>query len=55
MVRAAARIGQVGPGEAGGTRAGTAYYWLGGQLEAVPLRLAGTLPAPSWWWRMVHG
>ncbi len=44
----------VAAGGAGGTPVGTASFRLGSQTEAVPLRLASTVPEPSWWWRLVH-
>jgi D-alanyl-D-alanine carboxypeptidase (penicillin-binding protein 5/6) len=34
---------------------GTTVYSLGSQTEIVPLRLAHTVPVPSWWWRVLHG
>jgi hypothetical protein len=34
---------------------GSALWALGEQLEAVPLQLAHQPPAPSLWWRVVHG
>ena len=37
-----------------GTRAGTARFTLGDQTETVPLRLAHTLPEPTWWWKVLH-
>jgi serine-type D-Ala-D-Ala carboxypeptidase (penicillin-binding protein 5/6) len=50
-----ARIRHVPAGARVGGRVGFAYYWLGTQLAAVPLRLASTVREPSWWWRVVHG
>ncbi|MGO8873292.1 MAG: hypothetical protein ACLQPH_18180, partial [Acidimicrobiales bacterium] len=54
-VAASTVFGPVPPDATGGTRIGTTTYLLGTQLEAVPLRLARTVPQPSWWWRLVHG
>jgi hypothetical protein len=48
------KSGPLPPGGTAGTRVGTAFYALGTQIEAVPLRLAATLPEPSWWWRLIH-
>ncbi len=48
-------LDRVPSGARQGARAGTAFYWLGTQLQAVPLRLSATLSEPSWWWRVVHG
>lgn len=45
----------IAPGTAGRARAGSALYALGAQIESVPLDLTGTLPEPTWWWRLVHG
>jgi hypothetical protein len=44
----------VPPGGPQGSRVGTARYSLGTQSETIPLRLASTVPEPSWWWRLVH-
>ena len=44
----------VPPGGPQGTRVGTALFALGTQIRAVPLRLAATVPEPSWWWRLIH-
>ena len=48
------KLQPVPPGGEAGTRVGTALFALGTQMEAVPLRLAATVPEPSWWWRLVH-
>ena len=44
----------VPPGGGGRARVGTGVFALGTQIEVVPLRLAATVPEPSWWWRLVH-
>ena len=49
------KFGTVRAGAKAGTRAGDALYALGQQIESVPLTITGTLPEPSWWWRLVHG
>jgi hypothetical protein len=54
LVDSIAHIRHVPAGSRGG-QVGVAYYWLGTQLDAVPLRLATTVHEPSWWWRVVHG
>jgi hypothetical protein len=54
-VAAVVRFGVVPPGAVAGHRAGDALYALGQQIESVPLTITGTLPEPSWWWRLVHG
>jgi D-alanyl-D-alanine carboxypeptidase len=48
-------LSPVPPGSTKGSRVGTAMFSLGTQIEVVPLRLASTVPEPSWWWRLVHG
>jgi serine-type D-Ala-D-Ala carboxypeptidase (penicillin-binding protein 5/6) len=53
-VLAAARFTPVHPWARAGSRAGTAVYALGTQLQAVPLTLAADLPEPSWWGRLAH-
>jgi hypothetical protein len=37
-----------------GRRVGVAGFVLGSQIQLVPVELGGTLPEPSWWWRLVH-
>jgi hypothetical protein len=37
-----------------GRRVGAAGFVLGSQIQLVPVELGGTLPEPSWWWRLVH-
>jgi D-alanyl-D-alanine carboxypeptidase (penicillin-binding protein 5/6) len=44
----------VAPGSPAGTRVGIRLFAIGAQLQAVTLRLAGTVPEPSMWWRLVH-
>ncbi len=50
-----ARLHLVPAGATGGRQVGDAFFWLGAQLEAVPLRLTTTVSEPSWWWRVLHG
>jgi D-alanyl-D-alanine carboxypeptidase (penicillin-binding protein 5/6) len=54
QIRVVTTLSPVPPGAAAGRRVGTATYALGAQSESVPLRLAATVPEPSWWWRLVH-
>ena len=42
-------------GLSGGRQVGDAFFGIGTQLEAVPLRLTTTVSEPSWWWRVLHG
>ncbi len=51
---ATTRVEPVAPGGRGGTQVGTTTYRLGAQVESVTLRLASTIPEPTWWWRLVH-
>jgi D-alanyl-D-alanine carboxypeptidase (penicillin-binding protein 5/6) len=44
----------VPPGASTGTRVGTARFTLGTQQVGVPVQLAGTVPEPDWWWRLLH-
>ncbi len=37
-----------------GVRSGRRTSPSGRQSETVPLKLAATVPEPSWWWRLVH-
>ena len=53
-IAAGTKLLSVPAGGTGGRRVGTALYGLGDQIVAVPLRLATTVPEPSWWWRLVH-
>ena len=53
-VVATTQLAPVPPGSASGRTVGKAVYTLGTQTEQVPLRLATTVPEPSWWWRLVH-
>lgn len=53
-VLTATKLQVVPPGGGAGTRVGTGLFALGTQIEVVPLRLAATVPEPSWWWRLVH-
>jgi D-alanyl-D-alanine carboxypeptidase len=48
------RLDVVPPGATVGRRVGAAGFVLGSQLQLVPVELGGTLPEPSWWWRLVH-
>jgi D-alanyl-D-alanine carboxypeptidase (penicillin-binding protein 5/6) len=54
QVLTAARFTTVRPGARAGSRAGTALFALGHQLQAVPLTLGADLPEPTWWGRLVH-
>ena len=54
-VVSALKLGSPPPGAVAGSRAGAAVYALGQQIQSVPLTFAGTVPEPSWWWRLVHG
>ena len=54
-VSAVTKLVPVPPGGRRGRPAGQVVFGLGDQLAAVPLRLATTVPEPSWWWRLVHG
>jgi D-alanyl-D-alanine carboxypeptidase (penicillin-binding protein 5/6) len=47
-------VQRVAPGGRAGSQVGTTTFRLGTQVESVPLRLASTVPEPSWWWRLVH-
>ncbi len=51
---ATTRVEAVAPGGRGGSEVGSTTYRLGAQIVSVPLRLASTVPEPSWWWRLVH-
>ncbi len=53
-VVATTELAPVPPGSASGRTVGKTVYALGTQTEQVPLRLATTVPEPSWWWRLVH-
>ncbi|HZM56904.1 MAG TPA: hypothetical protein VFC03_17950, partial [Acidimicrobiales bacterium] len=53
-VASASELSPVPPGSTKGSRVGTALFSLGTQIASVPLRLANTVPEPSWWWRLVH-
>jgi D-alanyl-D-alanine carboxypeptidase (penicillin-binding protein 5/6) len=54
-VASVSRFASVAPGSRAGTRVGTTLFGIGSQFEAVALKLAGTVPEPSVWWRLVHG
>ena len=54
QVATATVLDPVPPGGPQGSRVGTARYSLGTQSETIPLRLASTVPEPSWWWRLIH-
>ena len=58
LARPAGVVGRHRSGPPGGPRrdtgVGTACYTLGTQVESVPLRLAATVPEPTWWWRLLH-
>jgi len=41
-------------GSPAGTRVGARLFAIGDQFQAVPLRLAETVPEPTTWWRLVH-
>jgi serine-type D-Ala-D-Ala carboxypeptidase (penicillin-binding protein 5/6) len=55
QVASTTALDPVPPGGPQGARVGTARYSLGTQSETIPLRLASTVPEPSWWWRLIHG
>jgi D-alanyl-D-alanine carboxypeptidase (penicillin-binding protein 5/6) len=55
QVTATTTLHPVPAGGPRGSRAGEARFTLGSQSESVPLKLAATVPEPSWWWRLVHG
>lgn len=53
-------VSETGPLAGAGQRSardpvGTTVYSLGSQTQIVPLSLAHTVAAPSWWWRVLHG
>jgi hypothetical protein len=48
------RLDVVPPGATVGRHVGAAGFVLGTQLQLVPVELGGTVPEPSWWWRLVH-
>ena len=54
-INSIARLHKVPAGANGGRQVGAAFFWLGTQLEAVPLRLTTPVSEPSWWWRVLHG
>ncbi len=53
-VTAVTKLVPVGPGSGSGRTVGQAVYALGTEVDEVPLKLATTVPEPSWWWRLVH-
>jgi D-alanyl-D-alanine carboxypeptidase (penicillin-binding protein 5/6) len=53
-VDAMTRFTSVAPGSPRGTRVGVRLFAIGAQSQAVTLRLAGIVPEPSTWWRLVH-
>ena len=55
QVGASTTLTTVPPGAVKGTGVGSAHYRLGTQIETVPLKVAATVPEPSWWWRLLHG
>jgi D-alanyl-D-alanine carboxypeptidase-like protein len=55
LVDSTTHLGRVRAGTRAGGRVGVVYYWLGTQVEAVPLHLATPVVEPGWWWRVVHG
>jgi D-alanyl-D-alanine carboxypeptidase (penicillin-binding protein 5/6) len=55
QVMATTELRRVPAGGAKGRVVGTAHFVLGSQSATVPLKLVGTVPEPSWWWRLTHG
>ena len=55
VVASTTRFVTVAPGASSGTHVGTSVFAVGGSFEAVPLRLAATVPEQSVWWRLAHG
>jgi serine-type D-Ala-D-Ala carboxypeptidase (penicillin-binding protein 5/6) len=53
-VTSATRMDPVPPGARAGQTVGRVVFSLGTQAETVPLKLAGPVAEPSWWWRLVH-
>jgi len=53
-VEAMTRFTPIAAGSPPGTKVGVRLFAIGAQFEAVTLRLAGTVPEPSTWWRLVH-
>ena len=53
-VKAMTQFTSVAPGSPPGTRVGVRLFAIGAQFGAVTLRLAGAVPEPSAWWRLVH-
>jgi D-alanyl-D-alanine carboxypeptidase (penicillin-binding protein 5/6) len=51
---AVTRLDPVPPGARVGRTVGQIVFSLGAQVRTVPLKLAGTVAEPSWWWRLVH-
>jgi hypothetical protein len=48
------KLAVVPSGATAGRRVGAAGFVLGSQIQLVPVELGGTLPEPSWWWRLIH-
>jgi len=48
------RFVPVPAGSPAGTRVGARLFAIGDEFQAVPLRLAETVPEPTAWWRLVH-
>ena len=54
QVKATHRFAAVPAGATSGTRIGVTIFAVGSVFQAVPLRLTGTVPEPSIWWRLAH-
>ena len=54
QVTTGTKLAVVPSGATAGRRVGAAGFVLGTQIESVPVELGGTLPEPSWWWRLIH-
>ncbi len=54
--RVAATVSPAPPTTAttGAVPAGTLRFTLGDQTESVPVHLAHRVPAPDWWWKVLH-
>jgi serine-type D-Ala-D-Ala carboxypeptidase (penicillin-binding protein 5/6) len=54
QVAATTALDPVRAGGPRGSMVGTAHFTLGTQSETVALKLASTVPEPTWWWRLLH-
>ena len=55
QVASTVTFGHVAPGAGPGTVVGSAAYALSEERQSVPVVLAGPVPEPTWWWRLLHG